>query len=51
MKIGILGGAFNPPHKGHLGLARDVKDKLGLERILFISKFRFHACFDFLKIF
>ena len=37
MKIGILGGAFNPPHKGHLGLARDVKDKLGLERILFIS--------------
>lgn len=35
-KIGILGGAFNPPHKGHLILANKVLKKLNLDRIIFI---------------
>jgi nicotinate-nucleotide adenylyltransferase len=32
--IGILGGSFNPPHLGHLALARRARDQLGLERVL-----------------
>ncbi|HEY5342699.1 MAG TPA: nicotinate-nucleotide adenylyltransferase [Solirubrobacteraceae bacterium] len=32
--IGILGGTFNPPHRGHLALARHALGELGLERVL-----------------
>ncbi len=33
-RIGILGGMFNPPHLGHLALARSAIKDLGLERVL-----------------
>ena len=36
MKIGILGGSFNPPHIGHMILAEFVKEHLNLDRIIFI---------------
>ena len=36
MKIGILGGTFNPPHLGHLILAQEVAQKAGLDKVLFI---------------
>jgi nicotinate-nucleotide adenylyltransferase len=32
--LGILGGTFNPPHRGHLALARHALDELGLEQVL-----------------
>jgi nicotinate-nucleotide adenylyltransferase len=33
-QLGILGGSFNPPHRGHLALARDAREELRLERVL-----------------
>lgn len=36
MKTGVLGGTFNPPHKGHLAAANAVRQALGLERVFFI---------------
>jgi len=32
--IGVLGGSFNPPHNGHVELARAALDRFGLERLL-----------------
>jgi len=31
--LGILGGSFNPPHRGHLAVARHALSELGLERV------------------
>jgi nicotinate-nucleotide adenylyltransferase len=31
---GILGGAFDPPHVGHVALAREAIEHFGLERLL-----------------
>ena len=36
MKIAILGGAFNPPHLGHLTVAQEVLEILGLDKVFFI---------------
>lgn len=36
MKIGILGGTFNPPHIGHIILAQEVIQKVGLKKVFFI---------------
>jgi nicotinate-nucleotide adenylyltransferase len=33
-RIGILGGAFDPVHIGHLILAREAQDALGLDRVI-----------------
>ena len=35
-RTGVLGGSFNPVHYGHLLLADEVLESLGLERILFV---------------
>lgn len=36
MRIGVLGGTFDPPHNGHLAAADDVAWKLSLDRVLFL---------------
>jgi len=36
MNLGIFGGTFDPPHIGHLILAAEAQDQLGLDRVLFV---------------
>jgi len=36
MKVGVLGGTFDPIHMGHLIIAEEVKSRLGLAQILFV---------------
>ncbi len=36
MRVGLLGGAFNPPHDGHLKLARLALDHLELDELRFV---------------
>ncbi len=36
MRLGILGGTFDPVHRGHLALARAARQELGLERVMFV---------------
>jgi nicotinate-nucleotide adenylyltransferase len=34
--IGLLGGTFDPVHVGHLAIAEDARQQLGLERVQFV---------------
>jgi nicotinate-nucleotide adenylyltransferase len=36
LRIGVLGGAFNPPHMGHLVLAQEALVQLELETVIFM---------------
>ncbi|HWK28183.1 MAG TPA: nicotinate-nucleotide adenylyltransferase [Solirubrobacter sp.] len=39
MKVGLLGGTFNPPHLGHLVCAQEAHAQLGLDRVVFMPVF------------
>ena len=36
MRVGVLGGTFDPVHRGHLTLARAARDELALDELLFV---------------
>ncbi len=35
-RVGILGGSFDPPHAGHLMIAREAQERVGLDTVLFV---------------
>lgn len=39
MRIGVFGGAFDPPHEGHVALASAARGKLRLDRVLWVPTF------------
>ncbi len=40
MKLGILGGTFDPVHTAHLAVAEQARAQLGLDQVLFIPAWR-----------
>jgi nicotinate-nucleotide adenylyltransferase len=40
LRVGILGGSFNPPHVGHLVCAQEAVVQLELERVIFVPTAR-----------
>jgi nicotinate-nucleotide adenylyltransferase len=36
LRLGLFGGTFDPPHLGHLVVAQDALERLGLDRLLFV---------------
>ncbi|MGA9837957.1 MAG: nicotinate-nucleotide adenylyltransferase [Gemmatimonadaceae bacterium] len=36
MRLGVLGGSFDPPHVGHLLAASDAFEELALDRLVFV---------------
>jgi len=40
MKVLVFGGAFDPPHIGHLIVADWIREEMNIERVLFIPYFR-----------
>jgi len=39
-RTGVFGGSFDPPHVGHLIVAQDVVESLGLDRLLLVPAAR-----------
>ena len=33
-KIGILGGTFDPAHKGHVSISKEAKKRFSLDKII-----------------
>ncbi|MDD4202024.1 MAG: nicotinate-nucleotide adenylyltransferase [Candidatus Omnitrophica bacterium] len=40
MRIGILGGTFNPVHKAHLKIAQTALKKICLDKVLFVPAYK-----------
>jgi nicotinate-nucleotide adenylyltransferase len=40
MKVGLLGGTFDPPHMGHVLIAQQVLDFAGVEEVWFLPNYQ-----------
>ncbi|EKD64703.1 MAG: hypothetical protein ACD_50C00320G0002 [uncultured bacterium] len=40
MKIGVLGGSFDPPHNGHLFVAKELLKQKAVEKIILMPVFK-----------
>ncbi len=40
MKLVMLGGTFNPPHKGHLAMADQVRRSCGYDKVVLVPSFQ-----------
>ena len=36
MRVGLLGGSFDPPHAGHLHLSKEALKRFGLDRVIWL---------------
>ena len=41
-KIGILGGTFDPAHKGHVNISKEAKKKYKLDEIIWAITKKIH---------
>ena len=37
IKIGVLGGSFDPAHKGHLAISKEAKKRFKLKKVIWAS--------------
>ena len=40
MKIAVLGGSFDPPHLGHIFIARQIKEKFDMDEVWLLPLFK-----------
>ena len=40
MRLGLFGGSFDPPHRGHVLPVQAAREKLGLDRVLYLPTAR-----------
>ena len=41
-KIGILGGTFDPAHRGHLSISKEAKKRFGIDKIIWAVTKKIH---------